>query len=112
MPAVIAKPEPVAAKETTRPSDPLLEVRELKVYFPFRRGSMLKPEHGFIRAVDGVSFAIQPGETLGLVGESGCGKTTTARAIINLVQPTSGEIWLAGERSDQLGPRGMFPHRR
>jgi len=51
-------------------SEPLLEVRDLKVYFPFRRGNIFRPEQGFIRAVDGVSFAIQPGETLGLVGES------------------------------------------
>lgn len=93
-------------------SAPLLEVRDLKVHFPFRRGSLFQPEHGLIRAVDGVSLTIHPGETLGLVGESGCGKTTTARAIINLVRPSSGEIWLSGERTDGLTPRGMFPHRR
>src|SRR5262245_43895211 len=98
----------------TRPKpekvQPLLQVRNLKVYFPFRRG--LFGEHGVIRAVDGVSFTIRPGETLGLVGESGCGKTTTARAIIGLVKPTAGEVHLAGERIDGLSPREMFPHRR
>ena len=112
MSATIAKPNPFSDQATRPSGEPLLEVRDLKVHFPFRRGSIFKPEHGFIRAVDGVSFAIQPGETLGLVGESGCGKTTTARAIINLLRPTSGEIWLGGERIDQLSPRGMFPHRR
>ncbi|HZL86818.1 MAG TPA: oligopeptide/dipeptide ABC transporter ATP-binding protein [Pirellulaceae bacterium] len=89
---------------------PLLEVRNLVVHFPFSRG--LFGEHGVIRAVDGVSFTIRPGETLGLVGESGCGKTTTARAIVGLVQPTAGEIRLAGTRIDGLSPREMFPHRR
>lgn len=90
----------------------LLEVRDLKVHFPFRRGSLLRPEHGVIRAVDGISFAVQEGETLGLVGESGCGKSTTAKAIVHLVQPTSGEIHLAGERIDNLSEGAMFPHRR
>jgi peptide/nickel transport system ATP-binding protein/oligopeptide transport system ATP-binding protein len=93
-------------------SRPLLEVRDLKVHFPFRRGSWWKPQTGAIRAVDGVSLSIAAGETLGLVGESGCGKTTTARAIVNLLQPTEGEIWLDGQRIDGLAPREMFPHRR
>ena len=67
-----------------------------------------------MRAVDGVSFAIESGRTLGLVGESGCGKTTTARAIIGLVEPdaVSGQVWLKGQRIDGLSPRRMFPHRR
>ncbi|MFN0021767.1 MAG: ABC transporter ATP-binding protein [Pirellulaceae bacterium] len=112
MTVAVAKPVPSTDKSLPTAGQPLLEVRDLNVHFPFRRGNIFKPEHGFIRAVDGVSFTIQPGETLGLVGESGCGKTTTARAIINLTKPTSGEIWLAGERIDQLSPRGMFPHRR
>jgi oligopeptide transport system ATP-binding protein len=59
-----------------------------------------------------VSFDIRQGETLGLVGESGCGKTTTARAIIGLVPPTAGDIHLGGQRIDNLSPRAMFPHRR
>lgn len=92
--------------------DALLVVRNLKVHFPFHRGSLLNRQHGVVRAVDGVSFTIAPGETLGLVGESGCGKSTTARAIVNLVQPTSGEVWLDGERTDTLSPRQMLPHRR
>lgn len=91
---------------------PLLEVRDLKVHFPFRRGPLFAPEYGAIRAVDGVSFSILPGETLGLVGESGCGKSTTARAIVNLVKPTSGEIWLDGTRIDNLSDYAMLSQRR
>jgi oligopeptide transport system ATP-binding protein len=91
---------------------PLLTVSNLQVHFPVRRGWFGEPR--VIRAVDGVSFAIQPGETLGLVGESGCGKTTTARAIIGLVEPSAlrGEVHLAGTRIDGLSPRAMFSHRR
>ena len=91
---------------------PLLEVRDLQVYFPFRRGSLFFPQHGFIRAVDGVSFDVFEGETLGIVGESGCGKTTTARAIVNLVRPTGGEIHFQGHRIDGLSDSRMRPIRR
>ena len=93
-------------------AEPLLEVRDLKVHFPFRRG--LFGAAGVIRAVDGVSFDIRPGETLGLVGESGCGKTTTARAIIGLLDRgvMSGEVMLDGQRIDHLSRAAMLPHRR
>ncbi len=92
--------------------EPLLSVRDLRVHFPSRRG--LFGPAGFIRAVDGVSFDIRPGETLGLVGESGCGKSTTARAIVRLIDPRvmTGQVWLGGERIDGLSPRAMLPHRR
>jgi oligopeptide transport system ATP-binding protein len=93
-------------------TDSLLDVRDLKVYFPFARGPFWKRAHGFVRAVDGVSFSVRPGETFGLVGESGCGKSTTARAIVNLVRPTSGEVRWAGQRIDNLGERRMLPFRR
>ncbi len=72
-------------------SAPLLEVRDLQVHFPIRKG-FLGRTVGAVRAVDGVSFAIEKGETLGLVGESGCGKTTTGRAILRAVDPTDGTI--------------------
>ena len=91
---------------------PLLEVRDLKVYFPFRRGSWLRPERGFIRAVDGISFPLEAGRTLGLVGESGCGKSTTARACLNLFGPTSGSVRLTGISLAGLSDRRMLPHRR
>ncbi|MBI2346630.1 MAG: dipeptide ABC transporter ATP-binding protein [Deltaproteobacteria bacterium] len=76
---------------------PLLDLRDLKVYFPVSRGVIFRRHVGIVRAVDGVSFAIAPGETLGLVGESGCGKSTVARAILRLVSPTAGEILWDGE---------------
>jgi len=65
-----------------------LVVANLKVHFPFRRGNLFHRVEGAVRAVDGVSFTVQPGETFGLVGESGCGKSTTARAALGLVRPT------------------------
>jgi len=70
----------------------LLEVIELKKYFPIQRG-FLKRVAGHVKAVDGVSFHIMEGETLGLVGESGCGKTTTGRTILRAIQATDGEVW-------------------
>lgn len=94
-----------------RATSPLLEVRDLEVHFPFRRGNLLNPESGFVRAVDGVSFSVSAGETLGIVGESGCGKSTTARAIVNLVKPTGGEVLFEGQRIDGLSDRAMLPFR-
>lgn len=70
--------------------DPLLEVKDLRKYFPVKRGI---GERVVLRAVDGVSFEIRRGETLGLVGESGCGKSTVARLILRLVEPTAGEVY-------------------
>jgi oligopeptide transport system ATP-binding protein len=74
---------------------PLLSVRDLKKHFPVI-GGILAREVARVHAVDGVSFDIQRGETLGLVGESGCGKSTTGRCILRLIEPTSGEIWFEG----------------
>lgn len=73
----------------------LLEVKGLKVHFPVRQGLFSRVK-GYVRAVDGVSFSIEPGETLGLVGESGCGKTTLGRAVIRLIEPTAGSVVLEG----------------
>lgn len=75
----------------------LLEVKDLKLHFPFKEGSLLNTKKGYIRAVDGVSFKVKKGETLGLVGESGCGKSTTARAIAQLYKPTSGQVLFKGK---------------
>jgi len=70
---------------------PLIEVKNLKVHFPVRKG-LFRNTTSYIKAVDGINFSINKGETLGLVGESGCGKTTTARAILQLIKPTSGDV--------------------
>ena len=75
---------------------PLLEVRNLTKYFPIKKG-VLSRTVGEVRAVDGVSFAIEKGKTLGLVGESGCGKTTVGRSLLRLVEPTSGEVIVNGK---------------
>ena len=71
----------------------LLEVRDLKMHFPIARGFFSSKTVGYVRAVDGVTFYIREGETLGLVGESGCGKTTTGRVILRAYEPTAGEVW-------------------
>jgi oligopeptide transport system ATP-binding protein len=105
----IMAPEPVMTKSA---SQPLLDVRDLKVQFAVRRGSLWRGRRSVLRAVDGVSFSVREGETLGLVGESGCGKSTTARAVLNLIPPTSGEVYLEGQRIDRLPESAMFTHRR
>jgi len=93
-------------------TQPILRVNNLKVHFPFSRGGLFSAQSGLIRAVDDVSFDIAPGETLGLVGESGCGKSTTARAIVGLVKPTAGTVMLQGNNITGLADAAMRPHRR
>jgi peptide/nickel transport system ATP-binding protein len=77
---------------TDQQGEVLLEIKDLKKYFPITRG-LLAREVGTVKAVDGVSFYVRKGETLGIVGESGCGKTTTGRIILRAIEPTDGEIW-------------------
>ncbi|MFE6689470.1 ABC transporter ATP-binding protein [Streptomyces sp. NPDC057743] len=91
---------------------PLLEVRDLVKHFPLTRGVLVKKQVGAVKAVDGVSFALRPGETLGIVGESGCGKSTVARMLVGLERPTSGHIRYRGEDLTRLSGRAMKAVRR
>ncbi len=81
---------------------PLVEVRDLKKHFPIRRGLIIQREVAAVHAVDGVTFDIFPGETLGLVGESGCGKSTTGRTMLQLYRPTSGSVFFKGKDLTKL----------
>lgn len=90
---------------------PLLEVQNVKKYFPFKRG-VLKKTTGNVKAVDGVSFTIYEGETLSLVGESGCGKSTTGRVIMKLLEATEGKITFEGKDITNLTPDEIRPYRK
>jgi peptide/nickel transport system ATP-binding protein/oligopeptide transport system ATP-binding protein len=93
-------------------SDKLIEVRDLVKHFPIRRGILIQRQVAAVRAVDGISFDVLRGETLGLVGESGCGKSTTARLITRLLEPTSGSISWEGRDIAGLSRAEMKPLRR
>ncbi len=90
---------------------PVLEVDGLVKHFPIH-GGLLQRRVGQVKAVDGVSFTIARGETLGLVGESGCGKSTIGKTVLKLIEPTAGRILLGGEDVTRLKPGAMWPHRR
>ena len=90
----------------------MLEVRDLRMYFPVTSGLILQRKIADIKAVDGISFSIKKGETLGLVGESGCGKTTAGRCILQLYKPTGGDVFFEGQRINDLSPKEMVPLRR
>ena len=92
-------------------TEDVLRVEGLQKLFPVRRG-VLQRVAGHVRAVDGVSFAIQAGETLCLVGESGCGKSTVGKTILRLQEPTAGRIWLGGTDVTTLDEEQMRVHRR
>ena len=92
--------------------DILLEINNLKMYFPVTSGMLFQRTVAHVKAVDDVSFAIRRGETLGLVGESGCGKTTTGRCILQLYKPTSGQVIFEGQDLTQLGTKQMRAMRR
>ena len=90
---------------------PVVEVKDLKKHFPVKKG-LLRRTVGHVYAVDGISFTINEGETLGLVGESGCGKTTAGRAVLRLVEPTSGSVKVQGQEILGLSKSEMRPYRR
>ena len=112
MSATVEAPTGTAAASRPSPSDaPLVEVRDLVKHFPVR-GGILQRQIGTVQAVDGVSFEIRRGETLGLVGESGCGKTTVGRLLLRLIEPTSGTIRFDGVDITSLTGAALRPYRR
>ena len=111
---LLAGTAPAAAAAAAAPpsrGEPLLEVRGLQVYFPVRSG-LLRRRTGWVRAVDGVDLTVHPGETVGLVGESGCGKTTTGRAIMGLIPKHGGSVRFDGRDITRLPREGMRQVRR
>ncbi len=114
MPASVAPAQPDVAPIATPASVPpemILDVRDLKKHFPVR-GGLLRRTVAHVKAVDGVSFAMRRGETLGLVGESGCGKTTVGRTILRLEKATAGEVWFQGRDILKLPSRQLKGLRR
>ncbi|MFJ2557683.1 MULTISPECIES: ABC transporter ATP-binding protein [unclassified Streptomyces] len=93
-------------------AEPLLEVRDLVKHYPLTQGILFRRQIGAVQAVDGVSFGLAPGETLGIVGESGCGKSTVAKMLVNLERPTSGSIRYKGEDITKLSGRALKAVRR
>jgi oligopeptide transport system ATP-binding protein len=93
-------------------TEPLLQVKELSKYFPVTRGALVSRKIGDIKAVDRISFDIYEGETLGLVGESGCGKTTTGRVLLKLIEPSEGQIIYHDQDITPLSKKAMSPLRR
>lgn len=105
-PEILDRVSPAAA------ADEILRVEDLKVHFPVMSGVILKKQVASVRAVDGVSFSLRRGETLGLVGESGCGKSTTGLAVLRMLEPTHGRILFEGEDITHFDKARMRPLRR
>src|SRR6187397_2591569 len=110
VPQATAAPDPGAKRPAG--DAPLLRVQDLKVWFPITEGMLIERHVGDVRAVDGVSFDLKRGETLGLVGESGCGKSTTGRAIVRLYKPTAGSIEFDGQGISQVDGKDLQRLRR
>ncbi|MEU8260649.1 dipeptide ABC transporter ATP-binding protein [Micromonospora sp. NPDC048999] len=103
---------PARARIPAVPGAPLLELKDLVMHFPIRGGGLLRRRSSAVQAVNGISLTLREGETLGLVGESGCGKTTTGRLITRLLQPTSGQILYQGVDIAHMDERQLRPYRR
>ena len=102
-------PQPAAADQN---DDILLEINNLKMYFPVTSGMLFQRTVAYVKAVDDVSFSVRRGETLGLVGESGCGKTTTGRCILQLYKPTDGQVIFEGQDLTRMNTKQMRGMRR
>ncbi len=100
------------ALTTDKPGEELLQVRGLRKLFPVKQGIVLQRTVGQVRAVDGIDFTVGTGESLGLVGESGCGKSTTGRMLVRLLEPTDGQIVFDGRDITHLNTAGMRPLRK
>ncbi|MBL7882898.1 MAG: ABC transporter ATP-binding protein [Bacteroidia bacterium] len=103
---VVTATERAEAHKKLYAKEPVLQIKNLKTYFPIKKGMFGKAKE-FVKAVDDVSFDVYPGETLGLVGESGCGKTTLGRTVLRLIEPTSGEVIFNGKNITSLGTNEM-----
>jgi peptide/nickel transport system ATP-binding protein len=108
---VISPAETAKRHESLFKQEPVLEIKNLKTYFPINKG-MFGRANDYVKAVDDVSFEVYPGETLGLVGESGCGKTTLGRTILKLVEPTDGRIIFEGNDLTDLSTKEMRDYRK
>jgi oligopeptide/dipeptide ABC transporter ATP-binding protein len=108
----VEAPRPEAAKATTDGDRPLVAVEHLKVFFPIKQGLLIDREVARVHAVNDVTVSVAEGETLGLVGESGCGKTTMSRTIMRLVDSTEGKVEFRGQDITRAGRRQMEPLRR
>jgi peptide/nickel transport system ATP-binding protein/oligopeptide transport system ATP-binding protein len=91
---------------------PLVELDDLRVWFPIKKGVLLDRHVGDVKAVDGVSLTIERGETVGLVGESGCGKSTVGRAMLRLYEPTGGRVLFEGQDTTHMSDAQLRPLRR
>jgi oligopeptide transport system ATP-binding protein len=98
---------PETAPQLDLHGDELLVVEDLRKYFAVTRGIIFRSQIGAVKAVDGVSFAVKEGETIGVVGESGCGKSTTGRCLLRLIEPTSGEVWFDGKNVTALDAKSL-----
>jgi len=105
-------PEVAASSAATQSEDIILEVKNLKMYFPVGSGFLSRKPVGYVKAVDDVSFTVKRGETLGLVGESGCGKTTTGRCILQLYKATAGQVIFDGQDLTSMNSKTMRGMRR
>jgi ABC-type microcin C transport system duplicated ATPase subunit YejF len=104
--AAAAQAPPVSATL----SDEILRVDDLKVHFPLLKGAVIRRQVGTVKAVDGVSFGLRRGDTLGLVGESGCGKSTTGLAVLRMLEPTAGRILFEGRDITRYDKTRAPPH--